>query len=316
MRSAMFGCAVALIMLGGACDVEQVGRVDTVRLRPSTGGGGTGGWYLNTNALGKYQLSELDLAGATHDGVRLDSVEVQPSPGTWITLDAVSAVGGEIRGSAAGVTYTGAELVASRWHLTLFTEAGELSRTMWIDAHVPVADGPPGYVFKYDDEQGTPTFLCPADEHGTHEVFALADLSVDPDTGAMSTRAETLYLACTSGAVGKANTWGYVHGALDIADFEAAVRVVRADYCGDGVSWTVPGLEVQLVDAWGVNTFVDPTTPTEAVWGDHGALCLSRPRNAAFLPGDVTCDGAPLPLCEGAALADYAGALVWTKTPS
>ena len=52
---------------------------------------------------------------------------------------------------------------------------------------------------------------------------------------------------------------------------EFGVRMIRADYCGDGTSWTVNGRTIDLYDGLGIN--VDTSAWTfEAEWTPSGAV--------------------------------------------
>jgi hypothetical protein len=92
-------------------------------------------------------------------------------------------------------------------------------------------------------------------------------------------------VTCTSGANGKCVRMGYVPGRTTDAGesltpyFEACVRMMRADYCGDGQSYTEPGISILLADRLGVAPrSTDPTLGFEAAWGPQGAVCVRRPR--------------------------------------
>ncbi|MCA9691887.1 MAG: hypothetical protein KC636_19960, partial [Myxococcales bacterium] len=67
--------------------------------------------------------------------------------------------------------------------------------------------------------------------------------------------------------------------------------MIRADYCGDGSSWTQPGNSVWVADHLGANQFplFYPQPADEAVWGLHGALCVDTPRDPAYHNTIVGC---------------------------
>src|SRR5690606_2993716 len=116
--------------------------------------------------------------------------------------------------------------------------------------------------------------LCVEDPDFGFQAVLYADLHVDMDTGRMEKRPDTINIACVSGGVGKAATWGYTTWGVGVEVFEAAVRVVRDDFCGDGRSWTEPGTPVSAEDWLGINVHGQALGgPNEAIWGPHGALC-------------------------------------------
>ncbi len=279
------------------------------QLRP--GGGGSGGVYLNTNAIGGTPFSEIDLKGGKHDGVKLDKVLLKKNNGQMLTLDRVYSDDGEIRAVGGGSSYSGMQLVGSQWQLTVYVDGvTPTPATITIASANKPGGRPWQYTFTHV-VNGQVNYLCPADTDGSRASIPIEDLSVDNTTGVMTTRNNTLYLACTSGAVGKAAQWGYAPWALGVDDFEATVRAVRADYCGDGVSWTAPGTPVQLKDVWATNNFATAGAATESLWSDSGAMCLGTPRVAGTV---VACAGAPVPTCAAnASLTTSPDALLWTK---
>ncbi|MCA9635737.1 MAG: hypothetical protein KC420_06865, partial [Myxococcales bacterium] len=81
--------------------------------------------------------------------------------------------------------------------------------------------------------------------------------------------------------------------------FEAALRAVRADYCGDGESHAGSDAQALLADVWGIRGAFGSVP--EARWSDGGALCLSHARDddadAAAIRqacGIPTCGPGPL----------------------
>jgi hypothetical protein len=71
---------------------------------------------------------------------------------------------------------------------------------------------------------------------------------------------------------------------------QAMLKMLTADYCGDGRSFTRTGQPLRYMDRrhWypGVPFSLDPAAfeigSIEAIWGASGAVCLSQPRLAAM----------------------------------
>jgi hypothetical protein len=123
------------------------------------------------------------------------------------------------------------------------------------------------------DDGGRPADLCTADADGRNLGFPIPD-----GRGSFE-------LACTSGAVGKCVRWGYrpwlqrrggpPHRALHAA----CTRMVRADYGGDGKTYTRDGTLVYVCDRHGVRPCADDAPMAfEAGWGTGGATCVARTR--------------------------------------
>ncbi len=302
------------IGLVSACDAaDAVDVVPEVAVR--AGSGSSGGVWLNTSAIGTMAFSELDLDGETHKGIEFDEAELLRPGGEWLDVTEVKVINGNIRAKGSdGKWYVGADLVGSRWYLELDDEDDDDEVELRITSHVQISAKESRYVFQHIDDEGAMVPICGADADGSHTLIPVKDLVVDEFTGDMSIRQNTLYLACTSGAVGKAIQWGYEPWERTLAEFEAATRMIRADYCFDGTPWTENGTAIQVRDKWNINNFLDTDDPTEVVWTQDGAACMTTPRNPTYGPAQVTCDGQPLPTCPAnASLTTYPGALFWTK---
>ncbi len=103
-------------------------------------------------------------------------------------------------------------------------------------------------------------------------------------------------LACTSGAMGKCIRFGYhpwqardlpkpisrdggeqVPSYLDL--YNACIRMVRADYGGDGTATTRNGMLIDLYDDHGIQVpDADHRMAFEAGWTQDGAVCVNHPR--------------------------------------
>lgn len=303
----MLCCRMGLTLaIVAGCDPED-GRgfaaAGEVEFRP------IGGVWLNTSAIGSLAFSQLDLDGEALDGLILTDVLIPRPNAQWLRLDKVEIVSGRLRGRRGATFYHDDELLGSRWLLSPI-EGSPVE--MWISEYTVISSAQTRYTFQTLDANGAVVHVCDPTPQGDHSAVPVKDRTVDPATGEAAFRARTLYLACVSGAVGKAYTWGY--SPSQPADLTAAIRMVRADYCGDGTSWTTAGTSVQVHDAWGINTFAQASQANEAVWTATGLACLSQPRWTIFNAAQVSCDGAAIPSCpEDVDLTTYAGTLFWTK---
>ena len=109
----------------------------------------------------------------------------------------------------------------------------------------------------------------------------------DPDGNRLALAVEhsdgSVEMVCSSGAMGKCVRWGYAPPVDDSAKsprrqlYEACVRMVRADYGGDGTSWTRDGTRISFCDALGVYP-CPHELELEAAWSDAGAVCVHNPR--------------------------------------
>lgn len=114
-------------------------------------------------------------------------------------------------------------------------------------------------------------------------------------------------------------------GALpSLEERQAYVNLMSANYCGDGTPYTVPKERIAIRDddlienqpTVGFASFDD--VQTEAVWDEHGAVCLDVARREADDPGitvraRIHCANVyhPLPPCQ--ALFGAAGPASWAS---
>ncbi len=133
-------------------------------------------------------------------------------------------------------------------------------------------------------------------------------------------------ITCTAGARGKCVMLGYRPWAVAEDGqslrpyFAACIRMMRADYCGDGRPHTRPGVQVDMWDRAGVQT-AQTSLPFEAAWGAEGAVCMKRPRVAdAATLADVqsACPrlAAHADDCESWSQLPANGALLWNRSPA
>jgi hypothetical protein len=96
---------------------------------------------------------------------------------------------------------------------------------------------------------------------------------------------------CINAAVGKCVRWGYRPWASAsecrsgqcknraLSDWHrACVRMVRADYCGDGVSHTRSGTRINVYDQLGIQQSANPGWVLESEWRPDGAQCVNHTR--------------------------------------
>jgi hypothetical protein len=127
-------------------------------------------------------------------------------------------------------------------------------------------------------ESGAFEPFCEADADGRRLAFPLEGRS-KPD-GRLVADPARFELVCTSGAQGKCVRFGYAPWrSLDA--YNACVRMVRADYCGDGEATTRDGTLIDMYDEIGVQASdPDAALTFEAGWSPDGAVCVAHPRVA------------------------------------
>jgi len=148
-----------------------------------------------------------------------------------------------------------------------------------------------------------------------------ADGAYEPADGQIS-------FTCTGGALAKCIRMGYLPWAKNAAGgamldhFRACLRMVRADYCGDGRPHTRDGTLINIYDRIGVQKRDPfPELVFEAAWGPDGAVCVRKTRIDAHWTLDdlrATCPrriaGRIGPACSQSAASSLPNALIFNDS--
>lgn len=141
-------------------------------------------------------------------------------------------------------------------------------------------------------------------------VVVLAGERYDLDNKiVLSDQSGWITLACAGSAAAKMALLGYGPHArftdgsapASVAERQATLKMITADYCGDGESYTVNGTPVawENQDGTVLPDAADDLGLREAVWTEHGARCLDTPRLVE--KSEVGCS---LPSCGSLTLDD------------
>lgn len=120
----------------------------------------------------------------------------------------------------------------------------------------------------------------------------------------VQTKPRWLTIACAGSAAAKMRLMNYgpqsdFDGAGNPATVDqrqATLKMITADYCGTGTSYTANGTPLVWENADGTVQSTASAGEVEAVWTKKGALCLGKPRIAG------TVAGCALPSCAGFSL--------------
>lgn len=223
-----------------------------------------------------------------------------------IATGSSSQAGGEPL-DATSVTLEGSHLMVT------LADGSTVSGDRLIGMEVPLAaDQPDGWTLRFDDllpdaharspgallydvsvrESGDGPWhkLCAPDPFGATTAIAVPGRFEAGPAGSFVPGAPGSFtFACTAEANGKCIRFGYppwskTLGGIDLAPYHAAcVRMIRADYCGDGSSHTEPDTLVQMFDTAGVNRPRGVLYGSfEAIWSEAGALCVAKPRHPDY----------------------------------
>ncbi|WP_400765964.1 ADYC domain-containing protein [Methylosinus sporium] len=182
------------------------------------------------------------------------------------------------------------------------------------------------HTFSYRTPEGEWKNLCDPGPDGRRQGFPLAGRARRDGTIAPA-EPGVFELTCTGGAQGKCVRFGYHpwktrDGAPTArALYDACVRLVRADYAGDGEGTTRNGQPIDIYDLVGVQSpGNDPAHEFEAGFSPEGAVCVRHVRvreNAsleALAAGSLRLKGRTGAICtEEFARAN--GAILFVRSP-
>ena len=139
------------------------------------------------------------------------------------------------------------------------------------------------HTFSAELADGSWQNVCDAGPDGRRQGFPVAGRP-RPDGMLEPADPGIFELACTSGALGKCVRFGYRPWAfkdgLELRElYNACIRMVRADYCGNGTATTKDGQAIDMYDDLGIQKPEnDPAMDFEAGWTEEGAACVRHAR--------------------------------------
>ena len=250
----------------------------------------TNGRELNGRELNGRELNGRELNGRELNGRELNGRELNGATLGGVTLTSASLDGSELLLTAAdGSTVRGTDTVGA-----VLYDDGDLAVRVDAVRTDPAASD----VWRYTlsrRENGQWAPLCGADDAGAAvEAVPLSgrwDYRKGVAGGGDHIADGSITFACEGAALAKCVEFGYAPWRtaqrcdaagnceeVSLAAYhQACTRMVRADYCGDGRSFTVDGTPIDVYDGVGIQTDTEDWT-FEAEWNDSGAICLDRTR--------------------------------------
>lgn len=266
----------------------------------------------NSPRVNDYPFPELHLDGeANNDGVTLVGI-VSPTN----VLHTLDLVGDDFvaRDGVGNIVATSYSLVG--WKIALLPDdgPGQLIQIMAYDPYIPswATGAAPisGYALAYQDSiTGNHVNVCPDSGNNAADISVtlIGGETYDPElkrTNPGMTRWVTI--ACRDEAAykmkrmnyGPNDTFGSTGQAASVAQRDATLKMITADYCGTGVSYTAQGTQLHwknrsaLVNTYPPFIALNKPPKIEARWTADGASCLSNTRYVDL--DDVDCD---IPTC-------------------
>jgi hypothetical protein len=254
-------------------------------------------------------LSLLDTTYAEHEGTKVEKLTLAGGIGV---VDAFWAKQGELFASkvdieGVNVEYSGYDLTGAIFSLSVNDIPVEF-------VIVDVLEPAPGhdywhYTFTYQsNDMANPEPACVASDANDFGAVVQRDLEVDPKTGDITFRANTVFVACDRGALGEISYeplgYGFRPWVTGLSVFEAATDMLRANYCDDGKSWTDYGNQIAQQNKYGISNDALPGG-LDGVWTVTGAICLGENLRGGRTYDDIQCAVKPPKCTDAEGLAMY-----------
>jgi hypothetical protein len=249
-------------------------------------------------------LSLLDTTFAEHEGTQVHKLTLSGGIGL---VDSFWAHEGQLFAQKGTTVYSGYTLDDAVFSLTVDGVPVEFKITAVV--------GPaPGnfywhytFTYKTDDMVVEKPACIPTDAPDFGAVVQ-SDLGVYPDTGDVSYRANTVFVACLRGALGEISYeplgYGFRPWVTGLPVFEGATDMLRANYCDDGTPWTEYGNPLAQQNKYGIGNDV-LVGGLDAVWTLDGAICLGETLRGGRKYDDIVCDNKPPKCTDAEGLARY-----------
>jgi hypothetical protein len=221
-------------------------------------------------------VNGISVNGTSLNGISVNGISVNGISVNGISVNGVSVSGSQLRGvwsspgdgdqAHSGDDLTGAHMTAELTNGGALELRIESSRLL----AAPNADIR-SYTITYETSSGWQP-LCP----GTNEALMFPGIW-DLGTIRHEWDANMFSLACRGATIAKCAELGYKQDNVLDSYHQACVRAIRADYCGDGKSYTITGTEINIFDKLDRQTDTQ-SWPVESNWTPDGATCINKAR--------------------------------------
>jgi hypothetical protein len=245
------------------------------------------GFISNGTEVNGLWTNGTEVNGLWTNGTNLNGVELNGLAENGTTLNGVALKGTTLQAvTAGGQTVSGVDLVGAK--LT-----GVLSSGRTVELTIGGFATENGLSYYWLEAAGQS--ICGEGGRGLFVNGVWDTTGARHDSLLIGGNEVSVSFSCTNGAIAKCVRFGYDPSTVGPDLHQSCTRMVRADYCGSGVSFTKNGTLIDVFDTHGIQqpTRGDASLVFEAAWTTSGAACVNRTRYEAF-----STSGAPvLPSC-------------------
>jgi hypothetical protein len=264
-------------------------------------------------------LNGVSLSGTTLTGNSASGTALTGHTITGVNLAGGTGASGPMAANHSATTapWSGAQLVGSTWTATTTTKTT-------VKLHIDAATAGTGsnsdlwfYTVSYQTASGWSP-LCGLDT-SNQPIQALAVAGVwgpqGSDAAAYTASPNQFTIACRAKTIAKCVELGYKPTKGYTTQLQACVRLLRADYCGNGTPNTVDGTTLNLYDNVGVQLDTEKKWLPEAEWGPNGAICVNSSNPARYQLLSPTAPACAQPLMTPTCGASFSTGLLIDELP-
>ncbi len=233
------------------------------------------GISVNGISVNGISVNGISVNGISVNGISVNGISVNGTSLGGVALDGTRLEGRDFAGATLVGMSDGDKRIALRID-SVERDSDPSNADLWLYGVSAWSDRARGWVPLCTDESGAPVKATPLAGRWDYRQGAPGGGSHLDDPGAFT-------FACQTYALFKCAALGYKPWLGRAAQHQACVRMLRADYCGDGRSYTVTGTEIDVWDGQGVQSRATDW-PVEAEWDASGARCLAHQRYANLKP--------------------------------
>jgi len=258
---------LVLALASCATELDDVDEGQTSQDVDSTNGTSLNGTSLNGTSLNGTSLNGTSLNGTSLNGTSLNGSSITGNTTTGPVLSGIGPVG-------------------STWTAPIATLTGTTNLSLRIDSALQGTGTNADlwfYGVSYQNAAGWQP-LCGLDGSGVPvKAVPVAGTwkAVSGDLAAYGASTTLYTWACRAKTVAKCVELGYKTWLGYSTQLQTCVRLLRADFCGTGVSYTVDGTLLNLFDGVGVQRDTE-TWAAEAEWTPTGARCINSNNLARY----------------------------------
>jgi hypothetical protein len=268
-----------------ACDLDDSGEYDDIELDEEIGE--TTQEVLTSNGM---SINGMSINGMSINGMSINGMSIN-----GMSINGMSINGSQLSGlQSNGQPIFGTGFVGVRMTGTLTSGASVALR---VDSAQTLA-APNSDMWAYGVSYqlaGTTTWspMCGSSATLAVPFSGTWNLGSGVTGGGSWTASSTNFtFGCRGAALAKCaelgyKPWKYVNGVSLRNHHQACTRMIRADYCGDGKSWTQDGTPINVYDNLNIQTDA-AAYKLDAEWLPSGARCIWKLRD--FQDNKPTCE--------------------------